>query len=334
MTFKWFTSAIICALTLVGGITASPSVSQAEIIDLDVSGVAPEFRSVFRRAEAFWDARLLGYSNTIPGVIRNQHSGRLFISASTAVVDGAGGILGFAGPNEVLTARSGNGGFGSRNWAVAQSSSMFFDVADLGSFTEDELFSVVQHEMAHAFGFGTLWEQNDLLQFIPNRGVDQFRGIFARRAFAVETDRAFLNQTAFVPIDQPSRGHWDPNNFFFNQIARNGTYEALNPFFFPGFDPFISETSWASLADLGYVVAGINDGSLGSTFGNNPNPFNGFPKTTGGAGLGGSGNPTGAIPGASLNGFQNLTTAVPEPSSLSILMIGIVGFVAQRRRTA
>lgn len=300
---------------------------QSEIIDLDLSNLnplttTPQIINAFRSAEQFWDSRVLGYSNTIPVDIRPSLTGRLQITVNE--LDLGGGALANAGVATGVTSV-----LGGRNRAVASTSVMNFDPATLANFTEAEIRDVVIHEMAHALGFGTLWQANNLLQPIPPRGgILQYRGINARRTFAQE---AGFNrrQVAFVPVELEggggtALGHWDDDNFFFNSQRRDNRVELLTGFFIPDTERFVSETTFASLVDLGYVVSGFNEDELiDFTFPQRP----GFPITA---------RRRNFFPIAAAN--QNLQspnpTAVPEPSALMLLLAGMSATLLRRQRAA
>ena len=76
----------------------------------------------------------------------------LLIFASVADIDGAGGILGEAGP-----CAFDNAGF-------PRLGSMIFDTADLTNLEQvGTLDSIVLHEMAHVLGVGSLWDPDNLI---------------------------------------------------------------------------------------------------------------------------------------------------------------------------
>jgi hypothetical protein len=222
-----------------------------------------------------------------------------------------------------------------------------FDPNTVAGFTQNELQDVLIHEMAHSLGFGTLWEANNLIQAIPQRGgILQYRGINARRTFAQE---AGFNrpQVGFVPLEQEggagtALGHWDNDNFFFNSINRDNRIELMTGFFVPNTDRFISETTFATMVDLGYVVSGFNENEL-IDFADPPrNIFPGRSQPNGVFGGGvGFGNPvvnnpfTGRSPSsvAALT-FATDAAAVPEPSALMLLLAGMSAMVLRRQRNA
>ena len=319
-------------------VSLATTTARAEIIDLDFTGldpaqVTPETIAAFRGAEAFWDNRILGYSDTIPGDIRNQLNGRLTISVFNQ--DFGGGILAAAGVFAEV-----NSVLGGRNRAVATDSVMFFDPDTIAGFNQDDLQDVIIHEMGHALGIGTLWEANNLLQPIPPRGgIIQYRGINARREFAREAgfDRP---QVGFVPIELEggagtALSHWDNDNFFFNSINQDNRIELMTGFFVPNTERFISETTFASLVDLGYVVSGFNEDEL-IDFVDPPRDI--FPKNTRGNNIFAANNAAAGLNNQfRVSSFSNLTlaggaSAIPEPSAATLLLIGMSGFILRRQR--
>lgn len=257
--------ALIATLMAVGFLGQPAKNAKAEIIDIDVSAVAEEFVPAFRRAEAFWDARILGYSNTLPREVQAQLNGRMLIFASTA--DLGGNVIGAAGPTTIRNVIRG-GRFRGRTVAVATVATMAFDNAFLATATEDELTELIIHEMAHALGFGSLWEANGLLRPIGASQTIQYVGINARRAFAREAGiETRLGATGFVPIEQQGGpgtqfGHWEDDSSFFNTLLVNNRIEIMTGTMIDNAEGFLSQTTLASMVDLHYVVAGFNENEL------------------------------------------------------------------------
>ena len=246
-SFQSFRRFRLCAL--ICGVSALASAkASADLIDLDLSLLPVQYRGAFVQAERFWENRLIGFSGVIPRQILGQLQ-NVRITVTVDGVDGAGGILAFAGPNEVFTYET-----PYQNINVAQTAAMTFDEDDIdGLLAGGLLDEVVLHEMAHALGFGTLWSDNGF----NNIAFANYDGTYAVRQYRKD-NRQPLAQ--FVPVDQPqgggSGGHWDANDsFFFNPNTFIG--ELMIPFLTDA--PYVSNVTWASFADLGYKVKGIND---------------------------------------------------------------------------
>ncbi len=279
----------------------STSTVSADVINIDTSAVDPSALPAVRAAEAVWEARIQAYSTELPRAIRDQLSS-LSISATVAPVDGVGGVLGFAGPDAVLTV-----GSSRRNFAVAVRSSMTFDLDDFPSLEADGiLIDVIAHEMGHAMGFGTLFEGNGLIDQRNGFGLIQY----INGEYAISGYRKDLGNpvASFVPLEQrggagTALGHWFDAPPFFNQIFTPAFKKELMTGFACDFDPvtqtvicgdhFVSEATFGAMADVGWAVEGINGafaaprgkgtGRWPKTVGSGANPFdaNGIPAAAG-----------------------------------------------------
>ena len=315
------------------GIALVPAERQAkadDFIDLDLSGVAPNVRNVFRRAEAFWESRITGYSNTLPIEVRSQLTGRLAISAQTVAIDGPGGILGQAGPTatadyfEAVTDPI--SGVGFMNYSVPISGIMQFDVFDAAVPGFDE---VVRHEMAHVLGIGSLWQANgftddnpilgtaptDRLGLLQRKRTDQFHYV-GKHGLAGFRRQSGHFRANYVPVENrfpgaagTNLGHWAGDNWFFN--PRRGNKSELMIGFLGSRPKFVSEATWGSLADMGWAVQGFNAGD-GTFVGQPGSPL--FPKS-----------------GFNTQPFS--IVAVPEPSSAAMICLGLAGMLVRRRRS-
>jgi hypothetical protein len=238
----------------------------ADVINIDTSAVDPSALPAVREAEAIWEARIQAYSTELPRAIRDQ-LGSILISATVAPVDGVGGILGFAGPDAVITISNSN-----RAFAVAVRSSMTFDLDDFPSLEADGiLVSVIAHEMGHALGFGTLFAGNGLIGPLGGFGQTEYiNGDYALAGFRLETNNPVAT---FVPLEQrggpgTALGHWNDFPPFFNQVFTPAFTKELMTGFACDFDPvsqtlvcaptFVSQATFGAMADLGYAVQGIN----------------------------------------------------------------------------
>lgn len=72
-------------------------------------------------------------------------AGRLLISSALEEIDGVGGVLGSAGPNNVWNACN----------TISFEGAMMFDIADIAQLENQGTFEgVILHEMGHVIGVG------------------------------------------------------------------------------------------------------------------------------------------------------------------------------------
>ncbi len=172
---------------------------------------------------------------------------RIYITIDS--IDGAGGVLGRA------TACS-------RRIVLFATSDTIYHEAVRGFIELDEddvnrleaqgaLVNTVTHEYAHALGFGTLWDDRDLLRdpsVSGNANADtHFVGPYTLAAFDASGGRSYRG--AKVPVESGGRSgssdsHW-----------RESVFEAelMTPFLTLGREP-LSRITIESMADLGYEV--------------------------------------------------------------------------------
>ena len=151
----------------------------------------------------------------------------IVISAELGNIDGAGGILGQAGPTSVRTASS-----------LPATAQMQFDIVDVNAMGLDVFSMVVLHEMAHSLGFGSIW---DRLGLVTN-------GVFTGEN-AVEQYHAMGGTAAGIAVEQDggsgtAGSHWDEQTFG-NELMTGYINNGPN---------YFTEMSAASFADLGYQV--------------------------------------------------------------------------------
>jgi hypothetical protein len=167
----------------------------------------------------------------------------LLVVVRIAAIDNAFGTLAQAGP---CLLRPGGG-----LPAVAQ---LTVDAADIGRLQGDEtLDEVIMHELAHALGFGPLWQVRGLLNnpSLPdNRGADtHFDGVNAVAAFDSIGGTAY-SAGQKVPVENTQGGpgtrdsHWRLS-VFKNELMTGLMSTASSP---------VSRVTIASLRDLGYEV--------------------------------------------------------------------------------
>ena len=122
---------------------------------------------------------------------------------------------------------------------------MQFDSADL-EFLEDSglLEDVILHEMDHVIGFGTIWDELDLLtgagssnpRFIGEGATTEYNDIFGVSESGVPVEADFGPGTAL--------SHWD-EDVFGNELMTGFINFGENP---------LSRVTAASMGDLGYEV--------------------------------------------------------------------------------
>jgi Leishmanolysin len=209
------------------------SASQAATFDIQVAfggGLTSSQQSIFSQAEAYWQSMITGYKPRVKltGIV---------ISAVGTAIDGAFGILGSAGPSGFVKVRG---------TTYATSGEMEFDTADLARMESDgSLLAVIQHEMAHVIGFGTLWGVNGLYV----NGSGKYTGANGLAAYRSEFDP----NAAFVPVDIVSglgtrNSHWAENWAGGNRELMTGFLDAPT---------FVSNTTIRSFADLGYTTGSM-----------------------------------------------------------------------------
>jgi hypothetical protein len=186
------------------------------------------------------------------GDIRGETVDGVVIMAKLEEIDGAGSVLGSAGPcilrdEGLLPAQ----GF------------MRFDTADLEALeSKGQLQQVILHEMAHVLGFGTLWEIGGIglgtggyLLRSPEEDPT-FQGVASRGAmYGLAGAMGFTGQP--VPVENTGSAgtrlaHWRESTF---------GQELMTGWLNPGTNP-LSALTIAQFRDLGYVV---ND-ALGETY--------------------------------------------------------------------
>ena len=223
------------------------------------TGFNSERQAVFERAAARWtniittDIEDINFQDFGQDLTANLACGfsdptiiqtvdDLIIFASISPIDGAGGILGRAGPAFI------------RSNALPYVGCMQFDSADVAALEAAGAFeAVILHEMGHVLGIGTLWETKNLVSFSGNascRNSSSFSSPPVFTGSAAVTEYAALGKTGDVPVEDnfgagTQCGHWD-EGVFDNELM-TGFIEATSSL------P-LSRLTAASLQDLGYSV--------------------------------------------------------------------------------
>ena len=196
-------------------------------------GLTPSQRSVFELAAARWSEIIVG---DLPDVaIGGEVIDDLLIIAEGKHIDGAGSILGQAGPTHIRPDTN-----------LPARGIMSFDSADLASMEQDgTLINVIIHEMGHVIGIGTIWNDFKLLS---GQGTTDpvFNGSGAIGEY--ETLRG-ASDSAPVPVANTGgpgtrEGHWRELTFG-NELMTGFINAGNNP---------LSRMTIASLQDMGYQV--------------------------------------------------------------------------------
>jgi hypothetical protein len=201
--------------------------------------VSTALRDVFEAAARRWERIIVG---DLPDV---QDDGEriddILIDAAGTDIDGAGGVLAQSSPSAMRDPVAG----GRNRAGLPYRGFVEIDADDVSALRRNgTLLDVVTHEMAHALGFGTLWEENGLIKSAGSNDP-RFTGAVAVGQY----DALFNTSASSVPIEGDGApgtrdSHWRESTF---------GDELMTGFVSPGADP-ISRVTVGSLADLGYVV--------------------------------------------------------------------------------
>lgn len=248
------------ALALVALTTTDLTVGHAQTagfnLTINFSSMDPltaSQQAVFTTAEQYWESRITGYRPSglsLTGIT---------ITASAPVIDGAGGVLGSAGPTSSTTV--GPGELGVTRFRYTTAGQMRFDSADLVNLeSSGRLLPVILHEMAHVIGIGTQWASNN----VYTNGTGQYTGAAALAAYQSE-----FNQpgAAFIPVELgggggTANGHWNEvdSGAGLTGITSNLSGLDLRNELMTGWlntPYFVSEMTVQSYFDIGYVVVPV-----------------------------------------------------------------------------
>ena len=183
---------------------------------------------------------------TVPCIpqIANQTVKDVNIYVYIRPIDGASGtnILGLATP---VYAREGS--------LLPYAGCMIFDDANIEQLlSSGGLGDVILHEMAHVFGFGTIWDDKNLLVgACPASSTPSFIGQSSQEAFVAALVPGGVYNNPITPVegegscsDGTRDGHWS-ESVMGNELMTGFLNATSNP---------LSAITSASLRDLGYVV--------------------------------------------------------------------------------
>lgn len=231
-------AAVVAAVGL-----SSLSASAAFTINLTFDpNVTAVMQPHFVAAKTFWEGIITGYQ---PGITLTGFT----IHSAAPAIDGVGGILGSAGPT-FTTLQAG--------FRLTTAGAMEFDSADIGNMITNGIFGdVIQHEMGHVLGIGTLWTDNGVYV----NGTGKYTGTQALTAYKAE----FVGESAatWVPVELTggpgtANGHWaevtggaGPTGRVDGQ-GRDMQFELMTGWL--NAPTYLSQTTVGSLRDIGYLA--------------------------------------------------------------------------------
>ena len=197
------------------------------------SSLTSSQQAIFSAAADRWSQLIIG---DIPDILVPEFGlvDDVVIDAWAPAIDGAGSILGSAGPT-----------FFRPGSFLPARGRMRFDSADVANLeASGQLFDVILHEMGHVLGFGAIWNS---LGLITGAGTTnpRFTGANATNEF----NAAFGFGAASVPVANTggpgtADSHWR-EAVFGNELMTGFLNAGENP---------VSRMTTASMADLGYMV--------------------------------------------------------------------------------
>ncbi len=223
-------------------------------INVNFTGSA-EHELLFTNAARAWESRITGYR----GVMSYS---AVTINAVVAPIDGVGGVLGSAGPTSV-TIQDEDGVAGGNVFLLTSAGNMTFDESDAAALSP----SVIEHEMAHVLGFGTLWSAAGVS--LAGEGRQELytadSGQFTGAAATAQWQEEFGQGNAYVPVELgggsgTANGHWNEveNGAGPTGIVQTVTGNDIRDELMTGWlnEPaYVSLTTLASFYDIGYTLA-------------------------------------------------------------------------------
>ena len=232
-------------------------------------------QGLFADALGYWDDWIIGHRD---GVNRTW---QLTVDTfSQPAATGGGVLLGYGGysalalTNVVPGAHTSDGRF-----YISTAGQVTFNVhPDAGSLAAN----LILHEIAHALGFGSLWELNQ----VYNDGVagNTFRtlvggqpGQYVGSAALAAYRQEFVGQSAatFVPVELAggagtAHGHWNEQDNFgqaltgiVDSLGRDMRDELMTGWSSPTGNVFVSQTTVQSLVDIGFTVRAVPEPAAG-----------------------------------------------------------------------
>ena len=252
--------------------TSTPPVYDIEILLVDSSALSAGQLDAFESAELYWEDAVTG---NLPWAIVLKASlercleegdielevpgdrvvDDLLLYTDVREIDGPGGVFAAAGPCQI---RSESG--------LPVVGLMYFDSDDLDEMEEEEegehLEGTILHEMAHAMGFGTIWEYLELLEDpveLEDPSGDEDPHFIGEEALAAFDSVGGESYDDGEPVPVHDRGGYGVANGHWREVVFDD--ELMTPYLDGGARNPLSIVTLASMQDLGYdgVELGMAD---------------------------------------------------------------------------
>ena len=260
---------VVCAASANAQLTFTVTFTSQALSDLSVAEQA-----MFQDAVDFWDDVIIDHRD---GVARNWE---LNVDTFSQAASGGGVVLGSAGPSGLIFSNVvADAHTSDQRFIISTGGNANFNVhPDAGALA----FSTLTHEIGHALGIGTLWEDNE----VYNDGIagnhnrtlaggtpGEYTGAAALEAWQNE----FVGQSSatFVPVETTNppggsgtaHGHWNEEDNFGQSLTgivdfngRDMRDELMTGYASPA-EEFLSKTTVRSLYDIGFNVVSVPEPS-------------------------------------------------------------------------
>lgn len=211
--------------------------------------VSGQYKSLFEQAADEWESYIIG----TPGDYDVQ------LDVTSSMFTGS--------PFGVLASAGWRSAYHYDDYVYATNGVMNFDDTDIGRlYNNGTLYAVILHEMAHAIGYGTLWDTSGLgISSLAQNVVQEFTSgststIHYVGQYALDIYQEIWDSSAnYVPLETSggagtAGSHWDEN-----WMGASGTNALMTGYL--SASPILTDVTIASFADIGYVVQ-LQDGRI------------------------------------------------------------------------